>query len=170
MSFLMSAMTLVLLRVTPDEWALAVDGTPDQTEAQRTRRKETFAEYTTALVAAERRVVPLAVAEMLLGVGMVFFAHRAARGRSWARSALIQLTVAHVGLSVVEWLATPDLHAPEERWEAAEGKMEPTEVTEGAAKLFQLGLGVGVSALSVIGLALPRSRSFYALTEQPSQR
>jgi hypothetical protein len=166
----MSAMTLVLLRVTPDEWALAVDGTPDQTEAQRTRRKETFTEYTTALTAAERRVVPLAVAEMLLGVGMVVFAHRAARGRSWARSALIQLTVVHVGLSVVEWLATPDLHAPQERWEAAEGKVDPTEVTEGAAKLFQLGLGVGVSTLSVLGLALPRSRSFYALTEQLSQR
>jgi hypothetical protein len=173
MAFVMSSMTLSLFRITPEEFAVAVDRAPDLTPGERARQKETFEEYTNALLAAKRRVVPLAVAELILGASMIVFAQRAATGRSWARNALIQLTIAHVGLTVVEWLLTPQLRGPEEHFEIAYNNFDRTErsdVPEGASKLVRLGLGAAASGIAILGLTLPRSRAFYTLADELRER
>jgi hypothetical protein len=158
-------MTLSLLRLTPDEFALTRDADTRLTPEERSRQKSTFEAYSAALQDAEGRVVPLAVAELLLGASMVLFAQRAGAGRPWARNALIQLTVAHVGLAFLEWKITPDIRAPEEEWHLAIDNRDRQDLPVGASKLIQLGFLVGVSAMSVLGLTRQRSRAFYELSE-----
>jgi len=173
MAVLMSSMTLSLLHITPDEWSIDVDKKPDLTVEERARQKETFEEYTTALRVAKGRVVPLAVAELLLGAAMIVFAQRAAVGRSWARHALVQLTAVHVALSLLEWRMTPDLRAPEDHFAIAYNNLDRAEVTEGAeraSKLGRLALVVSVSAMTILGLSLPRSRTFYTAIDDAQLR
>jgi hypothetical protein len=164
-AILVAAMNLSLVRVTPEEFALRVDAETKLTAEERARQKSTFEVYSAALQKAEGRVVPLAVAELLLGASMVLFAQRAGAGRPWARQALIQLTVAHVGLSFLEWKITPDIRVPEEEWHLAVDNVDRQDMPVGASKLIQLGFLVGVSALSVLGLTRRRSRAFYELSE-----
>ncbi len=160
---------LASFRIPPDEFGLEIDRKPDLTPDQRARQKEAVVAYTTALEAAKKRVVPLAVAELLLGAAMIVFAQRATVGRAWARLALVQLTVAHVALSGVDWMLTPDLRVPEDNLLLAYGNVDPQQATGGTSKLLGLGFGVGFSAIILLGLTLPRSRAFYAEAERLRQ-
>lgn len=160
-AILFSSATLGLFHVTNDEWAVEVDRKPDLSAEQRARQKATFEEYTSALEHAKSRVVPLAVAEILLGAAMVVFAQRATVGRSWARHALVQLTVAHMALSVLEWMLTRDLRAPEDHFQLALSNVDPGEVAVGASKLLRVGLGIGASTITLLGLTMRGSRAFY---------
>jgi len=159
---LMSSMTLSIFHITPDRFSLEIDAKPDLTPAERTRQKEAFLAYTAALEAARKRVVPLAVAELLLGAGMVVFAQRATVGKPWARQALVQLTVAHVALSGLEWALTPDIRGPEDDFQMAYNNVDRREVPVGESKRIRLALLFGFSAITVFGLTLPGSRAFYA--------
>jgi hypothetical protein len=162
-----SSYTLSLFHTTPGEISLDVDRQPDLTETERTRQKDAFEAYTLALHAARSRVLPLTIAELLVGAGMVVFSQRAAVGRAWARHALVQLTVAHVALSGLAWELTPDMRAPETAVGLAASKLDPTEVdvrTWKLASLTWLGLGVAVGAITVLGLTLRGSRAFYETT------
>jgi predicted lysophospholipase L1 biosynthesis ABC-type transport system permease subunit len=158
---------LASFRIPPDEFGLEIDRKPDLTPEQRARQKEAIVAYTAALEVARNRVVPLAVAELLLGAAMIVFAQRATVGRAWARLALVQLTVAHVALSGVEWVLTPDLRVPEDNLLLAYGNVDSQPVmTGGTSKLLGIAFGVGFSAVIILGLTLPGSRAFYAEVER----
>ena len=161
-TILMSSVTLSIFHLTPDEFNLEVDGKPDLTAEDRTRQKETYEAYVEALRAARNRVVPLAVGELVIGAAMIVFAQRAAVGRSWARHALVQLTLAHAALAGLEWSLTASLRAPENAFELAYNNLDPRATSESAAALFRLGMGLTVSAITVIGLSVRGSRAFYA--------
>lgn len=166
-----SSYVISLLHKTADQLALDIDRAPGLTEAERDRQKEAAAAYTAALHLAKNRVIPLVAAEMLVGAAMVVFAQRAAVGRSWARHALIQLTVAHVVLGGLEWVLTPDLRGPEndlQRAEHTDGAADPDPATWRLIRLTGLGLGVAVGAVTVLGLTLRGSRQFYGAVQELS--
>jgi hypothetical protein len=150
----------------PEEMSLTFERNTDITADQRAHQKAAFEKYAAALENARRRVVPLAVAEMLLGASMVIFAQRAAVGRSWARSALVQLTTARLALLAVEWALTPDLRKPENDFQMALKNMDTEEVPPGAAKLVSVGLGITIGAITILGLNVPGSRAFYTSMDQ----
>ena len=167
-----SSYVISLLHKTPDQISLDIDSAPDLTEAERNRQKEASEAYTTALHHARNRVIPLVVAELLVGAAMVVFAQRAAVGRSWARHALIQLTVAHVGLAGLEWVLTPDMRGPENNLQRAEHNLEASEADLATWKLVRLaglGLGIGVGAVTILGLTLRGSRAFYGAMAELSE-
>ncbi len=168
-AILMASIALSVLDYPADLLSLEFDKKTDLTADQRARQKASFEAYSEALKAARRRVMPLAVAELLLGGGMVLFAQRAAVGRSWARSALIQLTVAHVALTVVEWVLTPDLRKPQNDLQLALNNMEAQDIPDGASKLFSVVLWVGAGAVTVLGLTVRGSRTFYTTMEQVTE-
>jgi len=165
-AILMSVATLSLVHMTPDQVSLRIDEKSDLTPTERDRQREAFQAYVTALGAANRRVVPLAVAELVLGGAMVVFAQRATAGRPWARKALVQLTLAHVALSGLEWLLTPDLRAPEEDFQLAFDNLERKEKDDGTSKLLRMGFGLGLSVITVVGLTLRGSRAYYGATQE----
>ncbi len=166
MAVITSSWALSILNSPPEELSVIVERNNELTADQRARQKASFEAYLRAHQAARKRVMPLALAELLIGASMVVFAQRAAVGRAWARQALIQLTVAHVGLSVLEWMLTPDLRGPEDDFAMAWNNLETREVPEGASQLMRVGLGIGVSAITVLGLTMRRSRAFYTSMEQ----
>jgi hypothetical protein len=161
------AYTLSLFKATPGAISLAVDEQSGMTEGQRTHEKEATEAYTSALHAAANRVLPLTIAELLIGFGMVVFAQRATLGRAWARHALVQMTVAHVALSGIAWTMTADLREPENALQLAVSKVDANELDGGTLKLANvtgLALGFVVGAITVLGLTLRGSRAFYEAT------
>jgi hypothetical protein len=150
--------------VPPYEFDLLVDAQSDITSEERARQKAAFEAYVTALHAADRRVAPLCIAEVLVGAAIVVFAQRAANGRPWARQALIQLTAAHIGLSAIEWGLMPDVRTPESEFSLAIGNVDTRDVRieeiNGVALVMSLTLG----ALTVAGLSARRSRAFYEVS------
>jgi hypothetical protein len=66
--------------------------------------------YVRAFDAAEPRGYPLAVAALLLGAAVAFFAMRAMSGSPAARSALVQLVLAQAALGVGSYFALRDVH------------------------------------------------------------
>jgi hypothetical protein len=163
-------MTLSILDNPPDEFSVGLERNTELTADQRARQKESFEAWASALQAARRRVMPLAIAELLLGASMVVFAQRATVGRAWARQALVQLTIAHVGLSVLEWVLTPDVRKPLYDLQMALNNLDTKEVPAGAPQLVQLALGIGVGAITVLGMTVRGSRAFYASMEQLTER
>lgn len=101
---------------------------------------------------------------------MLLFVQRAAVGRAWARQVLIQLTVAHVGLSALDWSLTPDIRKPEDDFRMALDNMDRREAPAAPPDFVTLILGVSVSALTVLGLAVPGSRTFYASMDPLAER
>ena len=166
MTVLASTMTLSLLRTPRDDFGLAVDKKQDWSTDERTRLKEAFEAYTRALGGARSRVVPLAVAELLVGAGMVVFAQRAALGRAWGRQALVQMIVAHVALTGLEWKLIADVRGPEDEFNLAYYNLDPAQVaaSETATQRVALVLRIGVNALLVLGLTVRGSRAFYDAT------
>jgi hypothetical protein len=164
--------TLQFLHATPDDISLEIDAKPNLTETERDRQKAVYEAYTAALQAAGKRVVPLALAELLIGAAMVVFAQRATVGRAWARQALVQLTLAHVTLSGLAWELTPELRAPENEFAIMDASVERPEIKDAARAMNILGLGLGISlsALAVLGLTLRGSRAFYSAAEGLPER
>jgi hypothetical protein len=161
-----------LLHKTPDQLRLDIDTMPDLTEAERDRQKEASEAYTAALHLAKNRVMPLVVAEMLVGAAMVVFSQRAGAGRPWARQALIQLTVAHVALAGLEWALTPDIQGAANNLARAFRNLDASDAdlaTWKLARLCVLGLSVGVGAVTVVGLTLRGSRAFYGAMQELSE-
>jgi hypothetical protein len=158
---LASSVTLTVVDDTPEELSAGLDRNAELTAEQRGRQKEALEAWATALAAARRRVMPLAVAELLLGASMVIFAQRATVGRPWARIALVQLTAANMALAVAEWMLTPDIRKPLFDLQMALNNLETQEVPVGAPQLVQVALGLGLGAITVVGLTLRGSRAFY---------
>ncbi len=159
---LSSSLTLAMLDETPDRIGLEFDRKAGLTPEDRTRQKEAFIAYAEALHGARRRVLPLAVAELLMGGAMIVFAQRAGARKAWGRQALVQLTIVHAGLAALTWVATADLRGPEDRLGLATYKLEDTEGVAKAAHVLRLVLGAGVSAVTLLGLTRRRSLAFYA--------
>jgi hypothetical protein len=161
--------TLRLFHVAPDEVSLQIDRQPDLSPEERARQKDAIEAIMTALHAAKNRVVPLAVAELLLGGAMIVFVHSATIGRSWARQALIQLTVAHIGLAALEWRLTPDVRASVNDFARgsasdlgiAASSLDRKHVSDESIGLAGLGLSVTFSMFTLLGLTLRGSRAFY---------
>jgi hypothetical protein len=148
------------LRVSADEVGLQIDREADLTPDERAHQKEVAAVYVDALQTARGRVMPLAVAELLLGGAMIVFAQRATVGRAWARVALVQLTVAHLALSGAAQLLTTDLRVTEDQLLVAQG------VPVHGVRLASVALGAVLSGFILLGLTLPRSKAFFAEAER----
>jgi hypothetical protein len=163
-SALTSGYTLSRFQMTPGEISLDVDRQPDLTDTERANLKAAFESYTLALRAAKSRAFPLTVAQLLLGIAMIFFAHGASVGWAWARHALVQLLIAGIVLSGVAWVLTPDLRGPLDALQLASARLDPSEIdptTLKAANITVLVFGMFVSAVTLLGLTLRRSRAFY---------
>lgn len=133
--------------------------------------------YVRAFEAAEPRGYPLAVAALLLGGAMAFFAMRAMSGSSGARSALVQLVVAQAVLCVGSYwllrnvyqanLGLVDAQVAAAMREQISDRQAADQVVRIYAKLIHvlvpvlIALRTVVSGLVVVALTRRRSRDFF---------
>jgi len=141
----------------------------------------------TAAVEAERpRGFPLAVAELVLGLAMFIFASAAWLGRSGARRALVQVTLAQAALVIATFVVTPRSRAGQLDYTlelASRGAIEkgqPREQVEmstrgarmfgGPASIAVLAIRTLVAVLVVVALTRPRALAYYeAMNERPNE-
>jgi hypothetical protein len=138
----------------------------------------------TSLSAARTRVFPIAIATLLFGFGVAFFAARARRGRPGARPLLIQLLVAQTVLGVVAYVLLPDTRRAEEdfavammtakqRVKNADAVETPEyrramQIAEQVQAPFALALGELANLLMILALTRPRARAFFDSTPDPA--
>jgi hypothetical protein len=128
--------------------------------------------YVHTLDAAQSRGWPLAVATMLVGSAIVFFAMRAMGGSRGARAALVQLIVAQAALTAASFWLMRDVDEAELGWRAYQvaARRDETHERHEAAEVTRLTermartMGPVVLALRTLGstlvlVALTRRRS-----------
>jgi hypothetical protein len=151
--------TIEFYRSTTLEIAQPLEHEVGKTETELAETHAHFATYTAALDRDRSREFPLAVAALLVGAAMVVFAQRAMIGREWARALLVQLTLAHAALVVLQYVLTPRIQRATVELGAFLSGVDATLM----ARLVVVGTGISVMAnmLIVLGLTRQRSRAFY---------
>jgi hypothetical protein len=148
-------------------------------EEDRTAVTARVEAYVQTLDAAKSRGWPLAVATMLIGSALIFFAMRAMSGSRGARAALVQLTIAQAALTGVSFWLMRDVDDAELRWHAyqvaarrdeahaAHGAGEAAEMTRLTERMAHamgpvvLAVRTLGSVLVLIALTRRRSRDFF---------
>jgi hypothetical protein len=167
-----TTVTYYRVPIDPASWTSGIADEGDRAAVQAR-----YEGYVQALDAAKGRGWPIAVATLLLGCAMTFFAMRAMGGSRGARAALVQLVVAQAGLTGVTYWLLRDVDDAELRWMQAwqgakqhETILEKKQADEYArvgdrllyvwnpVKLVLRTLG---SALVVVALTRQRSREFF---------
>jgi hypothetical protein len=121
-----TTVTIYRLPVDPSSWTSGIADEGDRAIVQ-----SRYEGYLQALDTAKPRGWPIAVATLLLGAAMVFFAMRAMGGSRGARAALVQLVVAQAGLTGVSYWLLRDVDDAELRWmQAWQGAKQHETVPE----------------------------------------
>jgi hypothetical protein len=146
-------------------------------EADRAALVARFDAYVHTVDAARSRGWPLGVGMLVLGSAILLFSMRALGGSKGARSALVQLVVAHAALSAASYWLLGDVLEAELRWHEATQAAEihenfpqqehADEVLRMSARVLrvvprvELALGALSSALVVLALTRRRAREFF---------
>jgi hypothetical protein len=122
---------------------------------------------------AKERVFPFAVADLVLGIAIVFLTMRAMAGRKSARGLLLQVLLVHVASDIALFILTPDVRAAwVEYFVAAFRALSRTSSQEAAVSDAALGAlratpavvlvvrGVA-TALVLLSLSTTRARAFF---------
>jgi hypothetical protein len=164
-SVLVGCQDISMYRSTSIEISQSIDRQQNKTEAELKEAHERVDEYTAALDHARNRKFPLSVATLLVGAAMVVFAQRAMVGREWARSLLVQLTLAHAAIIGLDYWLTPDVRI------ALAGLLGLDADTPSMMRALAVAtvLSVLTSLLIVLGLTRQRSREFCHTVDRLSQ-